>query len=100
MHQCNPADPTPCNSWCQGDVHVDLAFASATWLRRHRGKDLLALFRLVHAQHHREARLPACEVLAIAPAHEAPTQAKRYPHRPRMRGPVQPLRVTYRVGTR
>jgi hypothetical protein len=98
MHRCNPDDTTPCNAWCHGTRHVDLAYCDTALLTAFGQEGALHAFRLIHAhRHHEEYHTPACTILALAPAPEAPPMPRRYPQYGVV-GEVTAFRITYVVG--
>jgi hypothetical protein len=98
MHRCNPRDTAACNSWCGGDVHVDLAYCDLVLLAEV-GVDPLTSFRLMHAAHHAGIyQTPLCTILAVVPAPEAPSIDERYPDTGPWLAPIA-YRITYQVHT-
>lgn len=96
MHLCNPHDTHPCNSWCQGDTHVDLAYCDRD-LVRELGIDPIEAFRHHHAETHATLYgTPPCTIMAMVLANEVPLMPTRYPQHCGADAPIA-YRVTYQV---
>ena len=96
MHNCNPQDTHPCNSWCRGHVHVDVAYCDRDLLAE-LGLEPLATFQRTHAQIHADVyRTPPCAILAMVLVTEAPAMHERYPQYGRV-GATVAYRVTYQA---
>jgi hypothetical protein len=99
MHRCDPDDHAPCNAWCEGTTHVDMAYCDAALVTRNGTQATVTSFGSWHAwKHDVEYQTPACTILAMTPAPEGPPPDKRYT------GPVpwrdlSAFRVTYQVHT-
>ena len=98
MHNCNPQDTHPCNSWCRGHVHVDVAYCDRELLAE-LGLDPHVTFRNIHAQIHADVyRTPPCAILAMVLVTEAPEMHERYPQYGWV-GATVAYRVTYQAHT-
>lgn len=99
MHRCNPDDQTPCNAWCHGMTHVDVAYCGPALLAALPPVQL-AVFMMVHARRHQqEYHTSPCTILALNPAPEAPTMPQRYPEYGLL-DELAAFRVTYTVEKR
>lgn len=96
MHLCNPDDHQTCTAWCEGDIHVDVAYCDPALLAAI-GVEAIPSFRVTHTMLHTMVyRTPACTILDMAPAPEAPSAEERY-HYDSLYRDTSAYRVTYQV---
>lgn len=79
MHACEKTDQTPCNAWCAGNIHVDIAYCDPKDEYALANADFL--IRYEHDRSHWDCRAngPPCTILAIVRTNEALPPQIRYP---------------------
>ena len=81
MHQCNPSDMQGCNSYCDGPLHVDLAYSTPEMAQASLDA-VQAMFERVHRWRHKyEWHTPPCVIVGLRRIAEAPDVDTRYPIR-------------------